>query len=190
MRVCVLVHDAADSITAANEANTAKEKALAEASALKLAAEREHAAFEEEWRQLTHLIEDDRCALECVGQAQLDQPVCDSSSAAASCTCKRAQVLKIWQQRSCLRAWRGLMQWDRVCRVRLICCCRRQREVTRQNEMAERERQTQELLKSCEVSVVDGISMAVGGLPTQWVLHAELLVHSASWLLCDAAAHF
>lgn len=51
-----------DSITAANEANTAKEKALAEASALKLAAEREHAAFEEEWRQLTHLIEDDRYA--------------------------------------------------------------------------------------------------------------------------------
>ena len=51
----------ADSITAANEANAAKDKALAEASALKLAAEREHAAFEEEWRQLTHLIEDDRC---------------------------------------------------------------------------------------------------------------------------------
>jgi hypothetical protein len=50
----------ADSITAANEANAAKEKALAEASTLKLAAEREHAAFEEEWRQLTHLIEDDR----------------------------------------------------------------------------------------------------------------------------------
>lgn len=49
-----------DSITAANEANAAKEKALAEASTLKLAAEREHAAFEEEWRQLTHLIEDDR----------------------------------------------------------------------------------------------------------------------------------
>lgn len=63
-----MVH-ATDSITAANEANTAKEKALAEASALKLAAEREHAAFEEEWRQLTHLIEDDRCVLECVWQA-------------------------------------------------------------------------------------------------------------------------
>lgn len=50
-----------DCITAANEANAAKDKALGEASTLKLAAEREHAAFEEEWRQLTHLIEDDRC---------------------------------------------------------------------------------------------------------------------------------
>lgn len=81
----------ADTITAANEAHAAKEKALAEVSALKLAAEREHATFEEEWRQLTHLIEEDR----------------------------------------------------------------RQREIARQNEMAERERQTQELLKSCEASAAN-----------------------------------
>lgn len=52
--------ESADTITAANEAHAAKEKALAEVSALKLAAEREHATFEEEWRQLTHLIEEDR----------------------------------------------------------------------------------------------------------------------------------
>lgn len=50
----------ADTITAVNEAHTAKEKALSEVAALKLAAEKEHAAFEEEWRQLTHIIEDDR----------------------------------------------------------------------------------------------------------------------------------
>ena len=37
-----------------------KEKALAEIQALKLQAEREHAAFEEEFRQLTQIIEDDR----------------------------------------------------------------------------------------------------------------------------------
>jgi hypothetical protein len=53
----------ADTITAANEANTAKEKALADVSALKLEAERQHAAFEEEWKQLTRFIEDDRCEL-------------------------------------------------------------------------------------------------------------------------------
>lgn len=58
--LCVPALQPTDSITAANEANAAKDKALGEASALKLAAEREHAAFEEEWRQLTHLIEDDR----------------------------------------------------------------------------------------------------------------------------------
>jgi hypothetical protein len=52
----------ADTITAANEAHVAKEKALSEVAALKLAAEKEHAAFEEEWRQLSHIIEDDRCA--------------------------------------------------------------------------------------------------------------------------------
>jgi hypothetical protein len=51
-----------DTITAANEAHVAKEKALSEVAALKLAAEKEHAAFEEEWRQLSHIIEDDRCA--------------------------------------------------------------------------------------------------------------------------------
>lgn len=53
----------ADTITAANEANTAKEKALADVSALKLEAERQHAAFEEEWKQLTRFIEDDRCVM-------------------------------------------------------------------------------------------------------------------------------
>ncbi len=51
----------ADIINAANEANVAKEKALSEVAALKLAAEKEHAAFTEEWRQLTLIIEDDRC---------------------------------------------------------------------------------------------------------------------------------
>ncbi|KAF8055922.1 ODA1 [Scenedesmus sp. PABB004] len=75
-----------DTITAANEAHVGKDKALAEVAALKLAAEKEHAAFEEEWRQLSHIIEDDR----------------------------------------------------------------RGREAARQMEMAERERRTQELLKSCE----------------------------------------
>lgn len=52
--------DIADVITAANEAHIAKEKALAEVQALKLHAEKEHAQFEEEWKQLTHIIEDDR----------------------------------------------------------------------------------------------------------------------------------
>jgi hypothetical protein len=56
------LHNHADTITAANEAHVAKEKALSEVAALKLAAEKEHAAFEEEWRQLSHIIEDDRCA--------------------------------------------------------------------------------------------------------------------------------
>lgn len=51
----------ADTITASNEAYAAKEKALAEVSALKLTAEKEHASFEDEWRQLTQLIEEDRC---------------------------------------------------------------------------------------------------------------------------------
>jgi hypothetical protein len=53
-------HTRTDTITAANEAHAAKEKAQAEASALKLTAEKEHAAFEEEWRQLTRLIEDNK----------------------------------------------------------------------------------------------------------------------------------
>jgi hypothetical protein len=35
--------------------------------------------------------------------------------------------------------------------VRAAVLCRRAREAARQNEMAERERRTQELLKSCEV---------------------------------------
>eukprot|EP00879_Flechtneria_rotunda_P012214 GHRR01012756.1.p1 GENE.GHRR01012756.1~~GHRR01012756.1.p1 ORF type:complete len:569 (+),score=227.55 GHRR01012756.1:229-1935(+) len=81
----------ADTITSVNDAHIAKEKALSEVNALKLAAEKEHAAFEEEWRQLTHIIDDDR----------------------------------------------------------------RAREVARQNEMAERERRTQELLKSCEASAAN-----------------------------------
>ena len=42
------------------QAHAAKEKALGEVAALKLQAEREHAAFEEEFRQLTAVIEDDR----------------------------------------------------------------------------------------------------------------------------------
>lgn len=42
----------------------------------------------------------------------------------------------------------GKQQLTHVC---CSFCCRRQREIARQNEMAERERQTQELLKSCEV---------------------------------------
>jgi hypothetical protein len=50
-----------DTITAASDAYTAKDKALSEVAALKLAAEKEHAAFEEEWRQLSHIIEEDRC---------------------------------------------------------------------------------------------------------------------------------
>jgi hypothetical protein len=50
----------ADTISAANVAHTAKEKALAEVAALKLQAEKDHASFEEEWRQLTHIIEEDR----------------------------------------------------------------------------------------------------------------------------------
>lgn len=54
------LYNPADTINAVNEAHTAKEKALSEVTALKLAAEKEHAAFEEEWRQLTHIIEDDR----------------------------------------------------------------------------------------------------------------------------------
>uniref|UniRef100_A0A383V6K0 ODAD1 central coiled coil region domain-containing protein n=1 Tax=Tetradesmus obliquus TaxID=3088 RepID=A0A383V6K0_TETOB len=81
----------ADTITAANEAHAAKEKALSEVAVLKLAAEKEHAAFEEEWRQLSHIIEHDR----------------------------------------------------------------RAREAARQNEMAEREQRTQELLKSCEASAAN-----------------------------------
>lgn len=150
---------ATDSITASNEANTAKEKALAEASALKLAAEREHAAFEEEWRQLTHLIEDDRCGLECVyGKPAACPPVSDSSCNRSGSTCE-CRCLRSGS--SCLPASQVLMQFGRACRVHFICCCRRQRELTRQNEMAERERQTQELLKSCEVSVL-GTSTAVG----------------------------
>jgi hypothetical protein len=44
----------------ARQANAAKDKALAEVQALKLQAEREHASFEEEFRQLTQIIEDDR----------------------------------------------------------------------------------------------------------------------------------
>lgn len=75
------------------------------------------------------------------------------------------------------------MQLGRACCVPFICCCRRQREVTRQNEMAERERQTQELLKSCEVSVL-GTSMAFGS----WGVGVLLHVHSGWWLLCCATA--
>ncbi|GBF94682.1 flagellar outer dynein arm-docking complex [Raphidocelis subcapitata] len=85
-----LKREIADTITAANEAHAAKERALAEAQSLKLQAEREHAAFEEEFRQLTNIIEDDR----------------------------------------------------------------RQRDMARAEEMAEREKRTQELLKSTEASAV------------------------------------
>ncbi len=62
-------HDIADTIAAANEAHAAKEKALAEAGALKMAAEREHQACEEEWKELTHIIEDDRWVLGIGGHA-------------------------------------------------------------------------------------------------------------------------
>jgi hypothetical protein len=55
-----LKRDIADTITASNEAHAAKEKALSEIQSLKLQAEREHATFEEEFRQLTQIIEDDR----------------------------------------------------------------------------------------------------------------------------------
>ena len=55
----------ADTISAANVAHTAKEKALAEVAALKLQAEKDHASFEEEWRQLTHIIEEDRFVQTC-----------------------------------------------------------------------------------------------------------------------------
>lgn len=55
--------------------------------------------------------------------------------------------------------------------------------MTRQNEMAERERQTQELLKSCEVSVL-GTSMAFGS----WGVGVLRRVHSAWWLMCRATA--
>jgi hypothetical protein len=41
----------------------------------------------------------------------------------------------------------------RMLRVTAVAVtCRRAREAARQNEMAQRERRTQELLKSCEVS--------------------------------------
>ena len=45
---------------AALQAHNHKEKALSEVQALKLQAEREHANCEEEWRQLTAIIEDDK----------------------------------------------------------------------------------------------------------------------------------
>ncbi|KAI8473807.1 MAG: outer dynein arm docking complex protein ODA1 [Monoraphidium minutum] len=69
-------------------AHAAKERALSEIQSLKLQAEREHAAFEEEFRGLTQIIEDDR----------------------------------------------------------------RARDIARAEEMAERERRTQELLRSSEAS--------------------------------------
>lgn len=55
---------------AANEAHAAKDRALADVSGLKLLAEKEHAGFDEEWRQLTRLIEDDRQARQLWRQRQ------------------------------------------------------------------------------------------------------------------------
>jgi translation initiation factor IF-3 len=72
----------ADTITAANGANTAKEKALADVSALKLEAERQHAAFEEEWKQLTRFIEDDRCVLVLITARGASASLHDSQRAA------------------------------------------------------------------------------------------------------------
>jgi hypothetical protein len=49
--------------TPPGQAHAAKEEALSETQALKLQAEREHAQLEEEFGQLTQIIEDDRrCA--------------------------------------------------------------------------------------------------------------------------------
>ncbi|KAG2488983.1 hypothetical protein HYH03_012424 [Edaphochlamys debaryana] len=55
-----LKRDMADMITQANAAFEAREKALAEMNALKAQADKEQQGFEEEWRQLTTIIEEDK----------------------------------------------------------------------------------------------------------------------------------
>lgn len=50
-----------------------------------------------------------------------------------------------------LNAARPLPSGKLECSKTFAVTCRRAREAARQNEMAERERRTQELLKSCEV---------------------------------------
>jgi chromosome segregation ATPase len=65
-----LKRDMADTIQLASQVFDAKEKAIAEMGVLVGQAEKEQAGFEEEWRQLTQIIEDDkrervRCGLWC-----------------------------------------------------------------------------------------------------------------------------
>jgi hypothetical protein len=55
-----LKRDMADMIQQANSAFEAREKALAEMNQLKGQAEKEQQGFEEEWRQLTTIIEEDK----------------------------------------------------------------------------------------------------------------------------------
>ena len=55
-----LKKDMAETIQMANTAFEAKEKALGEMNVLKVQADREHAGFEEEWKQLTAIIEEDK----------------------------------------------------------------------------------------------------------------------------------
>lgn len=158
----------ADTITAANEAHAAKEKALSEVAALKLAAEKEHAAFEEEWRQLSHIIEDDRCA-EC-SQTNWACASCQAAGQGSSSVVlsimhivQPATVLVVvWLSQTLLKL-HGMYKVVLVCHVCHVTAaagaCRRAREAARQNEMAERERRTQELLKSCEVSCLLGAAV-------------------------------
>lgn len=99
-----------DTITAANEAHVAKEKALSEVQALKLAAEKEHAAFEEEWRQLSHIIEEDRCEAtwSWAGLMPSDQSTLQQFCPWASLPAlhkrmtRHARQAGMWRQQECL----------------------------------------------------------------------------------------
>lgn len=55
-----LKREMADTIQLANIAFEAKEKALQEMNSLKVQSEKEQAGFEEEWKQLTAIIDDDK----------------------------------------------------------------------------------------------------------------------------------
>eukprot|EP00955_Chlamydomonas_euryale_P076567 362716-Chlamydomonas_euryale.AAC.3 len=61
----------AETIQLANVAFEAKEKAVAEMNVLKLQAEKEMSSFEEEWRQLTSIIEEDKRERERQRQREL-----------------------------------------------------------------------------------------------------------------------
>lgn len=73
-----LKREMAETIQLANAAFEAKEKALQEMNTLKVQSEKEQAGFEEEWKQLTAIIDDDKRerVRARIGMQQLSSIVC------------------------------------------------------------------------------------------------------------------
>ncbi|KAJ9514613.1 hypothetical protein QJQ45_016342 [Haematococcus lacustris] len=125
-----LKKDMADTIQLANQVYELKEKATAEMAVLMGQAEKEQAGFEEEWRQLTQIIEDNK-----------RERVRNQRAAAAV----GAAALMSEASVACCLAVVGAVMFGFA---QLLLWVLRGQERARAQELAMRERETQELLKS------------------------------------------